>query len=58
MALATCELIWIKQLIHELKFVEVSQMKLLCDNQFIIHIVSNLVFYERTKHMEINYHFI
>ncbi|XP_031288153.1 secreted RxLR effector protein 161-like [Pistacia vera] len=58
MALATCELIWLKQLIQELKFVEVSQIKLLCDNQVALHIASNPVFHERIKHIEIDRHFI
>lgn len=58
MALTTCEFIWLKQLIQELKFAEILQMKLLCDNQATFHIVSNLVFHERTKHIEINCHFI
>lgn len=31
MALATCELVWIKQLLQELKFCEIYQMKLCCD---------------------------
>ena len=58
MALATCELIWLKQLIQELKFADISQMKLLCDNQAALHISSNPVFHERTKHIEIDCHFI
>ena len=58
MALATCELIWLKQLIQELKFAEISQMQLLCDNQAALHIASNPVFHERTKHIEIDCHFI
>ncbi|XP_031273012.1 uncharacterized protein LOC116131506 [Pistacia vera] len=49
MVFATCELIWLKQLIQELKFVEVSQMKLLCDNQTALHIASNPIFHKRTK---------
>ena len=58
MANATCELIWLKQLLEELKFCEVSPIKLLCDNQTVLHIASNPVFHERTKHIEIDCHFI
>ena len=32
MANATCELIWLKQLLQEIKFCEASPMKLVCDN--------------------------
>ena len=58
MANTTCELIWLKQLLKELKFCEVSPIKLVCDNQAVLHITSNSVFHERTKHIEINCHFI
>ena len=58
MALATCELIWLKQLLHELRFRKDGQMTLVCDNQAALHIAYNLVFHERTKHIEVDYHFI
>ena len=54
----TCELIWIKQLPKELKFGDTKGMELMCDNQAALHIASNPVFHERTKHIEIDYHFV
>ena len=58
MALATCELIWLKHLLQKLRFGNDEQMKLICDNQAVLHISSNLIFHERTKHIEVDCHFI
>ncbi|RVW65566.1 Retrovirus-related Pol polyprotein from transposon RE1 [Vitis vinifera] len=58
MALETCELIWLKHLLRELRFGNDEQMKLICDNQATLHIASNPVFHERTKHIEVDCHFI
>ena len=49
MALATCELIWIKQLLQELRFEKDDQMMLVCDNQTALHITSNPVFHNILK---------
>ncbi|RVW97291.1 Retrovirus-related Pol polyprotein from transposon RE2 [Vitis vinifera] len=58
MTLTTCELIWLRHLLRELRFGKDEQMKLICDNQAALHIASNPVFHERTKHIEIDCHFI
>ncbi|RVW63210.1 Retrovirus-related Pol polyprotein from transposon RE1 [Vitis vinifera] len=55
---ATCELIWLKHLLQELRFGNDEQMKLICDNQAALHIASNPVFHERTKHIKVDCHFI
>lgn len=33
MALAACELIWLKQLLQEFRCGDIKRMKLICDNQ-------------------------
>lgn len=58
MAMATCELIWLKQLLNELNLGTHDPMKLICDNQAALHIASNPVFHERTKHIEVDCHFV
>ena len=58
MALATCELIWLKLLIQELRFGKDEQMMLVCDNQAALHIASKPIFHERIKHIEVDCHFI
>ena len=58
MTLATCELIWLRHPLQELRFEKDEQMKLICDNQAALHITSNPVFHERTKYIEVDYYFI
>lgn len=58
MALVTQELIWLKQLLKELHFQDDEKMTLMCDNQAALHIASNPVFHERTKHIEVDCHFV
>ena len=58
MATVTSELIWLKLVLASLGVLHCQPMKLYCDSQATLHITENPVFHERTKHIEIDYHFI
>ncbi|XP_048232350.1 uncharacterized mitochondrial protein AtMg00810-like [Ricinus communis] len=52
------ELIWVKQVLKDMKVETMEPMKMFCDNQAARHIASNPVFHEKTKHIEVDCHFI
>ena len=58
MAQGVCELLWIKNLLQKLKIPHTLPMKLFCDNKVACNIAHNLVQHDRTKHVEIDRHFI
>ncbi|RVW93042.1 Retrovirus-related Pol polyprotein from transposon RE2 [Vitis vinifera] len=58
MATTTCELKWLKGLLSTLGVMHSDPMHLYYDSQAALHIVANPVFHERTKHIEVDYHFV
>nr|GEX03090.1 retrotransposon protein, putative, Ty1-copia subclass [Tanacetum cinerariifolium] len=54
---AVKEAIWLSRLLEELD-VELNTVVVNCDNQGAIHLSRNHVFRERTKHINVRYHFI
>jgi hypothetical protein len=58
MAHGVCELLWIRNLLGELGFKPNHAMQLNCDNKAAIDIAHNPVQHDRTKHVEVDRHFI
>ena len=58
MATTACELIWLRTLLNDLMISHRFPAQLYCDNRAAIHIAANPVHHERTKHIEIDCHFI
>ena len=58
MAMATAEVYWLRMLLKELGMCLSRSPVLWCDNVGAIALASNPVFHARTKHVEIDYHFI
>ncbi|XP_074297465.1 uncharacterized protein LOC141628191 [Silene latifolia] len=58
MAAVLCELKWLKGLLSCLGVSLPRSIQLFCDNQSALHIAQNPVYHERTKHIEVDCHFI
>ena len=58
MAAITCELKWLKGLLLSLGVHHPKAIPLFCDSQSALHIAQNSIFHERTKHIEVDCHFV
>ena len=58
MIVGICELLWMKQVLEDLKMQCESAMKLFYDHQLAIDIARNPVQHDMTNHIEIERHFI
>ena len=58
LANATAEVMWIQTLLRELNISSPRAAKLWCDNLGAKYLTANPVFHARTKHIEVDYHFV
>jgi len=53
---ATCEVIWMRKILVGLFDQQMDLIVIYCDNQSCIKLSENLVFHDRSKHIDIRYH--
>ena len=57
-SMASYEAVWLRKLFSELFGFTLDTTMFLCDNQSRIHLSENPVFHDRSKHIDIRYHYI
>ncbi|GJZ31918.1 hypothetical protein Tco_0576965 [Tanacetum coccineum] len=58
MALTCCEVTWLVNLFKDLVIKDLEPVDLHCDNQAALYIAANPVFHVRTKHIEVDCHYV
>jgi histone deacetylase 1/2 len=58
LANATAEMIWVQKLLNELGVRHPPRARLWCDNLGATYLSANPIFHARTKHIEIDFHFV
>lgn len=58
MASITCELKWLKGVLADLGVFHTRPIQLYIDSQSALHLANNPVYHERTKHIEVDCHFL
>ncbi|KAF5457813.1 hypothetical protein F2P56_021891 [Juglans regia] len=58
MTTTTCEIVWLLTLLSDFQVSHSNNVHLFCDNTTALHIAVNPVFYGRTKHIELDFHFV
>nr|GEV64818.1 retrovirus-related Pol polyprotein from transposon TNT 1-94 [Tanacetum cinerariifolium] len=58
MALTCCEVTWLVSLLKDFRLKDLGPIDLKCDNKATIYIAANRPFHARTKHIEIDCHYV
>jgi len=55
---ASCEAIWLRKILADLFDTKLDPTTIYCDNRSCIKLSENPIFHDRSKHIEMKYHFI
>ncbi|CAN1759561.1 Retrovirus-related Pol polyprotein from transposon RE2 [Linum perenne] len=58
LATAASEILWLASLLHEIGFTPTSPPTIWCDNIGATYLTKNPVYHSRSKHLEIDFHFV
>ncbi|KAI5339872.1 hypothetical protein L3X38_019145 [Prunus dulcis] len=53
-----CQAIWLRRLIEALHYMQQGPTSIYCDNFYTIKLLKNPVLHERSKHIDVRYHFL
>ena len=56
--LACSEVVWLQKILKGLFNTEMDETEIYCDNQSCIKLIENPMFHDKSKHIEIKYHYI
>ncbi len=56
--IVACEVVWLQKLLSDLGLLVNAPIVIYCDNISSILLANNSVYHARTKHIEVDYHFI
>ena len=55
---ASCEVVWLRKILYDIFDLQLDATCIHCDNQSCMNLSENPVFHDKSKHIEIKYHYI
>ena len=55
---ASCEVVWLRKLLSDLFYLQIDATCIHYDNQSCVKLLENAVFHDKSKHIEIKYHYM
>jgi len=53
-----CQTVWLRKILGELHILQQGPTTIYCDNNSAIKLSKNLVLHERSKHIDVKYHYL